>query len=178
MHPESSLEMSECALFVDHVLLPAIQSVYPFHAQNFGASTKADVERLRNDKGHIVYKSSSSVPGARSSALVDKMREIIKGDAQLARFAGFFFDVWATGMKEPLGQQLEPTFPDINFNVVDCSRSFVDVGVEVLPHNKHGLVAGPVSECLSTFLDAVFDNPSSKYHMRSVLKLYHFNSTN
>lgn len=160
---ESSLFPKDSSIFVDRILLPAIDSICPVQAQNFGVSARADVERLRNKKGAIIPK-PCMIPSVKLAALVDKMRSIIQGGGDdLAMYAGFFFDTWAIGVKQPLLERIEDTLLDIEWSKVKQDLAFVDVGSEVLPSEGNGLVAIPLSQSMLPFMKKIFgDSFSSK----------------
>lgn len=85
------------------------------------------------------------MPGIKCSELLDKMCSIIQhGVDDLAPFSGFFFDIWSTGRKQSFDKSFSHTFPDIKCAMdKEDDPMFVDVGAEVMPTEKLGLLAIP-----------------------------------
>lgn len=120
--------------FIDNVFLPAITREAYFDRGNFGASFRGDQERFRNDFGHI-YPHTAPVHAPHLGPVVAEMRRIIAHSSDLCCFRCFFFDSWCRGIKNPLLDRLSDSMPDLEWELVDFSNSYVDFAMEARPHS-------------------------------------------
>lgn len=140
---DAAITTHHVALFTDQVFLPSLAVASPFDRENFGASAPADVERFRNDQGHV-YPHAGIVHHHYLQALVHHMHQCIQQDEALSCFKSFFFDTWCRGIKTEFHGTLQQSISDIHWPTIDPLNSFIDYAMEILPVSDTPLMGLPV----------------------------------